>query len=106
LAGCVVEVASVRYSNAIDGAQVRLKRLVPARHDRLDAPVAGNVLIAKVIAYGETREVALAKMRNALDETIIDGIKTNIALHQDILRGATFQKGGSNIHYLEKWLNL
>ncbi len=63
-------------------------------------------LIAKVIAYGETREMALARMRNALDETVIEGIRTNIPLHQDILRGNTFQKGLINIHYLEKWMNM
>lgn len=63
-------------------------------------------LIAKIIAYGETREMALARMRNALDETVIEGIRTNIPLHQDILRGNTFQKGLINIHYLEKWMNM
>jgi len=63
-------------------------------------------LIAKIIAHGETREIALARMRNALDETIIEGIKTNLPLHQDILRGNTFQRGKINIHYLEQWLNL
>ncbi len=63
-------------------------------------------LIAKIIAYGETRESALARMRTALDETVIDGIKTNLPLHQDILRGNSFQKGVVNIHYLEQWLNL
>lgn len=63
-------------------------------------------LIAKVIAYGENREIALARMRNALDEMIVDGIKTNLPLHQDILRGNTFQRGIVNIHYLEQWLNL
>ena len=63
-------------------------------------------LIAKVIAYGENRENALARMRNALDEMIVDGIKTNLPLHQDILRGNTFQRGIVNIHYLEQWLNL
>lgn len=63
-------------------------------------------LIAKIIAYGETREIALARMRNALDETVIEGIRTNIPLHQDILRSNPFQKGLINIHYLEKWMNL
>lgn len=63
-------------------------------------------LIAKIIAYGETREMALARLRNALDETVIEGIRTNISLHQDILRGNTFQKGMINIHYLEKWMNM
>ncbi len=63
-------------------------------------------LIAKVIAYGDNREIALARMRNALEEMVVDGIKTNLPLHQDILRGNTFQKGIVNIHYLEQWLNL
>lgn len=59
-------------------------------------------LIAKVISYGPTREIALARMRNALDEMVIEGIKTNIPLHQEILNDAEFIKGGTNIHYLEK----
>ena len=63
-------------------------------------------LIAKIIAHGETRELALARMRNALDETVIEGIRTNIPLHHDILRGNSFQKGMINIHYLEKWMNM
>ncbi len=62
-------------------------------------------LIAKIIVHGDTREIALARMRQALEETVIDGIKTNIPLHQDILRGNSFQKGLVNIHYLEKWMN-
>jgi acetyl-CoA carboxylase biotin carboxylase subunit len=63
-------------------------------------------LIAKVIAHGDTRDHALARMRNALDEMVVDGIKTNLTLHQDILRGNSFKLGGTNIHYLEEWLNL
>ncbi len=58
-------------------------------------------LIAKIITYGETREIALARMRNALDEIHVEGIKTNIELHQVILRDAKFNQGGTNIHYLE-----
>lgn len=58
-------------------------------------------LIAKVIAYGETRKIALARMRNALDEIHVEGIKTNIELHQAILRDAKFNQGETNIHYLE-----
>jgi acetyl-CoA carboxylase biotin carboxylase subunit len=63
-------------------------------------------LIAKVIAYGETREVALNRMRNALDEMIIEGIKTNIPMHQALLRDSNFIQGGTNIHYLEQKLAL
>lgn len=61
-------------------------------------------MIGKLIAYGETRAEAFARMRNALDEIIIDGIKTNIELHQRILRDKAFMQGGTNIHYLEKML--
>lgn len=61
-------------------------------------------MIGKLIAYGETREVALARMRNALDETVIDGIKTNIPLHLNILRDSKFQEGKFHIHYLEQKL--
>lgn len=62
-------------------------------------------LIAKIIAYGETREIAISRMREALEETIIEGIRTNIPLHLEILNGETFQSGHINIHYLEKWLS-
>jgi acetyl-CoA carboxylase biotin carboxylase subunit len=63
-------------------------------------------LLGKLIAYGETREIAIARMRNALDEIVIEGIKTNIPMHQAILRDSLFIKGGTNIHYLEKKLAL
>ncbi len=62
-------------------------------------------LIAKIIAHGDNRDIALARMRIALDETVVDGIKTTLPLHQDIMRGTSFQRGMVNIHYLEKWLN-
>jgi acetyl-CoA carboxylase biotin carboxylase subunit len=61
-------------------------------------------MIGKLITYGETREVAMARMQMALDEVIIDGIKTNIELQRKIMADANFQKGGTNIHYLEKKL--
>ena len=61
-------------------------------------------MIGKLISYGNTREEALARMRNALDEIIIDGIKTNIELHQRIMRDKAFIQGGTNIHYLESML--
>ncbi|MGB6976569.1 MAG: acetyl-CoA carboxylase biotin carboxylase subunit [Gammaproteobacteria bacterium] len=59
-------------------------------------------LIAKIISYGETREIALAKMRNALEEIIIEGIKTNIPLQRQILENPEFQKGGTHINFLQK----
>ena len=61
-------------------------------------------MIGKVIAYGETREEALQRMRNALDEILIEGIRTNIALHRVIFNDTGFIEGGRNIHYLEQRL--
>ncbi|CAD6511968.1 acetyl-CoA carboxylase biotin carboxylase subunit [Candidatus Profftia tarda] len=63
-------------------------------------------MIGKLICYGETRDVAIARMKNALAELIIDGIKTNINLQQKIMNDENFQNGGTNIHYLEKKLEL
>lgn len=63
-------------------------------------------MIAKIITHGEDRETALTRMRVALDELIISGIKTNIPLQQELVRDAAFGKGGVNIHYLEKRLSL
>lgn len=61
-------------------------------------------LTAKLIVHASTRENAVARMRNALEETVIEGIKTNIPLHQDLMNDVNFQKGAQNIHYLEKKL--
>jgi len=63
-------------------------------------------LIGKVITYGRDRGTALSRMRIALDEMVIEGIKTNIALQEDLVRDEAFKKGGINIHYLEKKLGL
>ncbi|MBK5939074.1 acetyl-CoA carboxylase biotin carboxylase subunit [Halochromatium roseum] len=63
-------------------------------------------MIGKLIAHGEDRAAALARMSNALRETIIQGINTNIPLHRQLLKDAAFQQGGINIHYLEKKLGL
>ena len=58
-------------------------------------------LIGKLITWGSTRDEAMARMRNALDEIVVDGIKTNVPLHRDLVRDKGFCKGGVNIHYLE-----
>lgn len=63
-------------------------------------------LIAKLITHGEDRATALRRMEIALDEMVIDGIRCNIPLHQEIVRDANFAEGGVNIHYLEKKLGL
>ena len=62
-------------------------------------------MIAKLIVHGDTREQALARMRTALSETVIEGIHSNIPLHRDLMADAGFGEGGTNIHYLEKWLS-
>ena len=61
-------------------------------------------MIGKLIVYGDTREQALARMRTALSEVVVEGIKTNVPLHQDLMVDAKFMEGGTNIHYLEQWL--
>jgi len=61
-------------------------------------------MIGKIIAYGDTREQALARMRTALAETVIEGIHTNVPLHRELMVDASFITGGTNIHYLEEWL--
>ena len=63
-------------------------------------------LIAKLISYGEDRDTAIVRMRNALAEMVVEGIKTNAALHQEILAHAAFHQGGLDIHYLERRLGL
>ena len=61
-------------------------------------------LVAKLITFGDTRAQALARMQIALDEMLINGIRTNIPLQRDLVRDPEFQKGGVNIHYLEQKL--
>jgi acetyl-CoA carboxylase biotin carboxylase subunit len=61
-------------------------------------------MVGKIIAHGDTREQAIARMQTALGETVIEGISTNIPLHREILRDSKFMTGGTNIHYLEEWL--
>jgi acetyl-CoA carboxylase biotin carboxylase subunit len=61
-------------------------------------------MIGKIIVHGDTREQALARMRTALAETVVEGISTNIPLHRELMVDANFEAGGTNIHYLEEWL--
>ena len=63
-------------------------------------------LIAKVIAHGETRTAAIARMTTALSEIVVEGIHTNVPLHQEIFLHSAFKAGGTDIHYLEKRLGL
>jgi acetyl-CoA carboxylase biotin carboxylase subunit len=61
-------------------------------------------LIGKIIVYGDTRAQAIARMQVALSETVIEGIRTNLPLHQELMRDAAFRAGGTSIHYLEEKL--
>ena len=63
-------------------------------------------MIAKLITWGANRETAINKMQVALSEIAVDGIKTNIALHQELLDDPIVRKGGMDIHYLEQKLGL
>ncbi|MFN3296550.1 acetyl-CoA carboxylase biotin carboxylase subunit [Caldimonas sp.] len=61
-------------------------------------------MIGKIIVHGDTREQALARMRIALSETLVEGIQTNIPLHRELMVDSKFMEGGTSIHYLEGWM--
>jgi acetyl-CoA carboxylase biotin carboxylase subunit len=73
-------------------------------YDGYKVPPNYDSMIGKLIAYGETREAAIERMRVALDEIVLRGVVTNIPLHQRLMRDSGFREGGTNIHYLEKLL--
>jgi len=73
-------------------------------YDGYTVPPYYDSLIAKIISYGENRDIALARMRVALDELVVEGIHTNTPLHRDLVRDAAFKTGGVSIHYLESKL--
>ena len=73
-------------------------------YDGYTVPPFYDSLIAKIITHGESRDIALARMRQALDELVVEGIRTNTPLHRELLRDPAFQAGGVSIHYLEKKL--
>jgi acetyl-CoA carboxylase biotin carboxylase subunit len=75
-------------------------------YNNYTVPAYYDSMIGKLIAHGDTREIAMARMKIALSEMVIDGIRTNIALHQRIMTDKGFSEGGVNIHYLEKKLGL
>lgn len=73
-------------------------------YDGYTVPPYYDSLIGKIISFGENRDVALARMRQALEELVVEGIRTNTALHQDLVRDQAFASGGVSIHYLESKL--
>jgi acetyl-CoA carboxylase biotin carboxylase subunit len=62
-------------------------------------------MIGKIICHGDTREQAMARMRIALLETVVEGIQTNIPLHRELMVDSKFMAGGTTIHYLEQWMS-
>jgi acetyl-CoA carboxylase, biotin carboxylase subunit len=68
-------------------------------------PPQYDSLIGKLIAYGDTRDQAIRRMRIALSEIVIEGIQTNVALHRELLNDSRFVRGGVSIHYLEQKLS-
>ena len=74
-------------------------------YDNYFVPPNYDSMIGKIIVYGDTREQAIARMQTALSETLIEGISSNLALHRELMVDAKFMEGGTNIHYLEKWLS-
>jgi acetyl-CoA carboxylase biotin carboxylase subunit len=93
----------VKLWHAPGGPGVRVDSHV---YSGYNVPPHYDSMIAKIIAYGDTRDTAIARMRNALAELVVEGIKTNTPLHQEILTHAAFQAGGLDIHYLERRLGL
>lgn len=89
----------VKHFHAPGGNGVRVDSHL---YSGYSVPPNYDSLVGKVITYGADRDEALARMRNALDELIVDGIKTNTELHKDLVRDAAFCKGGVNIHYGEE----
>jgi acetyl-CoA carboxylase, biotin carboxylase subunit len=93
----------IRLWHAPGGPGVRVDSHV---YSGYNVPPYYDSLIGKIIAHGESREAAIARMKNALAEMVIEGINTNVALHQEIFNHAAFRTGGQDIHYLERRLGL
>ena len=89
----------IKRFHAPGGPGIRIDSHIYASYK---VPPYYDSMIGKLITYGETREVAIQRMQMALEEIVIDGIKPNIPLQKRILADANFQKGGTNIHYLER----
>ena len=71
-----------------------------------EVPPYYDSMIAKIIAHGDTRQTAIARINTALSELVVEGIKTNTPLHQEICQHSAFKKGGTDINYLENRLGL
>jgi len=101
--GFVPSPGPIKLWHAPGGPGVRVDSHI---YSGYNVPPYYDSLIGKVIAHGESRDVAIARMKNALSEMVIEGIKTNIPLHQEIFNHAAFRQGALDIHYLERRLGL
>jgi acetyl-CoA carboxylase, biotin carboxylase subunit len=93
----------IRLWHAPGGPGIRVDSHV---YSGYNVPPHYDSLIGKVIAHGDSRDTAIARMKNALAEMVVEGIKTNVALHQEIFNHSAFRNGGLDIHYLERRLGL
>jgi acetyl-CoA carboxylase biotin carboxylase subunit len=91
----------IKHFHAAGGPGVRVDSHI---YEGYRVPSNYDSMIGKLIVHGPDRATAIARMRVALSEMVVDGIKTNIPLQQRIMADAGFQAGGQNIHYLEKRL--
>ena len=91
----------IQHFHAPGGPGVRVDTHI---YEGYRVPPNYDSMVGKLIVHGPDRETAIARMRVALSEMVVDGIKTNIPLQQRIMRDKGFQAGGQNIHYLEKRL--
>ena len=93
----------INLFHAPGGPGVRLETHI---YSGYRVPPYYDSMIGKLIAHGNDRNIAIARMKNALNEIVIEGIRTNVPLHEEIFQHAAFQAGGTDIHYLEKRLGL
>src|SRR5690606_28386430 len=91
----------IQHFHAPGGPGVRVDSHI---YEGYRVPPNYDSMIGKLIVHGPDRETAICRMRVALSEMVVDGIRTNIPLQQRILADVGFQQGGQNIHYLEKRL--
>lgn len=94
---------TIKHFHAPGGIGIRVDSHI---YNGYTVPPHYDSLIAKLISFGEDRETALKRMSIALDEMLVDGIRSNIPLQKEIVKDCNFQEGGVNIHYLEKKLGL
>jgi acetyl-CoA carboxylase biotin carboxylase subunit len=101
--GFVPSPGPIRLWHAPGGPGIRVDSHI---YSGYNVPPFYDSMIGKVIAHGENRDAAIARMKNALAEMVVEGIKTTIPLHQEIFNHSAFRQGGLDIHYLERRLGL